>query len=69
MAFLRDLKDLPDPDDDQDTKPIIMLSRFENDPREICTMVNPEGHIVGQVRVGSMVYRVMLANKYRVLQS
>jgi hypothetical protein len=67
-SFLRDIKDLPEPDD-QDTKEVVILSRFDNDPREIVTMMNPDGHVVGQVRKGSMVYRVMIANKYKVIPS
>lgn len=66
-SFLRDIKDLPD--DDQDTKEVVILSKFDNDPREIVTMMNPDGHVVGMVRKGSMVYRVMIANKYRVIPS
>lgn len=68
MSFLRNLQDLPDPDD-QDTQEIVILSKFDNDPREIVTMMNPDGHVVGQVRKGSMVYRVMIANKYKVIPS
>jgi hypothetical protein len=67
-SFLRDINDLPDPDG-EDTREVIMLSTFENDTREICTMVNPEGLVVGNVRVGSIIYRVMIANKYTVLRS
>lgn len=54
--------------DDDATEKIVMLPVFENDPRRVVTMMNPAGHVVGQVRVGSLVYRVMLANHYRVMQ-
>lgn len=67
-SFLRDLKDLPDPDDD-DTKEVLILTRFENDPREIITMMNRDGHVVGQVRRGSLVHRVMIAHGYKVIPS
>lgn len=68
MTFLRDIQDLPDPDD-QDTKKIVILPRFDDDPRAIITMINRDGHVVGQVRRGSIVHRVMIANGYKVLKS
>lgn len=66
-SFLRSLKDLPDPDD-EDTKKIVILTKFDNDTRSIITMINRDGHVVGQVRRGSIVHRVMIANGYKVMK-
>lgn len=68
MSFLRDIKDLPDPDD-QDTKEIVILSRYDDDTRPVITMIHPNGHVVGQVRRGSIIHRVMIANGYKVMKS
>ncbi len=68
MSDIRWIKDFPEPDDD-DTRELIILPAFENDTRRTVTMINPAGHTVGEVRIGSIIHRVMLANHYRVLKS
>lgn len=70
MTFLRALTELPDPlpDDDGDTKPIITLPTLPHDPTPVVTMT--DGNlIVGTVRIGSIVHRLMIAKGYKVVRS
>jgi hypothetical protein len=54
---------------DDDTQEIMILPSFQNDTRRTVTMVNPAGHVVGEVRIGSIIHRVMIANGYKVFKS
>lgn len=56
-----------EPNTDPDaTEKIIRLPKFKDDTRQVITMRHPSGHIVGKVRAGSLVHRVMIANGYKV---
>lgn len=66
MTFLRALTELPDPDDES-TKEIIVLPTLPDDPTPVVTM--SDGNlIVGTVRIGSIVHRLMLERGYKVVR-
>lgn len=66
MTFLRDLRNLPLPDDD-DTQPIIVLPTQPDDPTPVVTM--SDGNlIVSTVRIGSIVHRLMIERGYKVVR-
>lgn len=63
MSFLRDIRDLPDPSDD-DTQPIIVPQLEAHGAVITVVMLTPEGRIAGEVMRDSFAHRQLLAGGY-----
>lgn len=67
MSFLRDIRDLPDPDGD-DTQPIIVPQLEAHGAVLVVVMLTPEGRIAGEVMRGSFAHKAMLTGGYYELE-